>query len=94
MGFWDTDKGYATGDAICELAMLSRRSKTAKYDAPMRVKTFVFRYDFNMDTGDIPDADAEISEFIKDKLVIDIKANRLDESHMTYIVLYKIIQEG
>ena len=90
-GFWETQEGHETGAAIRELANATKRSKATKYDAPMQVKTFVFKYDFNMDKGTIPKADNDISEFIKDKLVIDIKVNRLDESHIAYVVTYKYV---
>ena len=56
-GFWETQEGHETGAAIRELANATKRSKATKYDAPMQVKTFVFKYDFNMDKGTIPKAD-------------------------------------
>lgn len=89
--FWDTEEGHATGKAICELAGATRRSKATKYEAPMQVKTFVFKYDFSLDKGTIKNADETISEFIKDKLVIDIKVNRLDEAHIAYVITYKYV---
>lgn len=91
MSFWDTKEGYETGEAIRELANATKRSKATKYEAPMQVKTFVFKYDFNMDDGTILNADSKISEFVKDKLVIDIKVNRLDESHIAYVITYKYV---
>ena len=46
MSFWDTKEGYETGEAIRELANATKRSKATKYEAPMQVKTFVFKYFF------------------------------------------------
>ena len=94
MSFWDTQEGHETGAAIRELAQATKRSKATKYDAPMQVKTFVFKYDFNLDDGSIPNADAMISEFVRDKLVIDIKVNRLDESHIAYVITYKYVPKN
>ena len=91
--FWDTQEGHDTGAAIRELALATKKSKATKYDAPMKVKTFVFKYDYNLDTGALNTADKRIDEFIKDKLVIDIRVNRLDESHIAYIIMYKQLKD-
>lgn len=89
MGFWDTQAGADTGTAIQELAKATNRSKATKYETEMHIKTFVFKYDFSLDTGGIAEADKKLDAFIKDKLVIDIKVNRLDEEHIAYVVMYK-----
>ena len=91
VGFWETQAGIETGQAICEIAKATKRSKATKYDAPMKIKTFVFKYDFNLDTGALDAADTTIDEFIKDKLVIDVRVNRLDEAHIAYIIMYKYV---
>jgi len=91
MNFWETEQGYEVGQAIKDLADATHKSKKTKYDAPMQVKTFIFKYDMNIDNGVILGADATISDFIKDKLVIDLKINRLDEAHIAYVITYKDI---
>jgi len=88
-GFWESQAGVDTGIAIQELAKATNRSKATKYETEMHIKTFVFKYDFSLDTGSITNADKTLDEFIKDKLVIDLKVNRLDEEHIAYVVMYK-----
>ena len=86
MDFWNSQAGYDTGNAIKMLAESTKRSKATKYEVPMKIKTFILKNEFT------EALDKEVNDFIQDKLVIDIKMTRMDESAVTVIVMYKTVK--